>query len=724
MSYLLCFVNACNFLPSKEVEPLESVSLNENLVNGEKGAEVSTEKIVNTESDVSHRRQLSNNQNHHQIVGIGSGNFIANPTHQDTSQILENSDGEITLNFEDTDLREIVKVVLGDILAVNYLMDPKVAGKVTIGSTHPLNKSELIPLLDDILGMNGAVLVRSNDRYQVLSKKETLGGYLSAETDENNRKGGYRVQLIPLRHIAATEMQKILEPFIADGKDVRIDKRRNLLIVSGTAKQIRTIQDTIAIFDVDWLSGMSFGLYPLDYVDPKTMKSELDSIVGAIQGDTSSELLDGLVRTVPIERLNSILLVGSTLKALREIEIWLYRLDRPGEHVGQRLYVYDVKNAKALEIADILNNILGTSSTLSTSTLQSSQSTQLAPGLTPVEISENGVKQPALPSSTIPIQDTGLVLPNASSIEIIADDVRNALVVLSTPRDYKMVAETIKELDVAPLQVVIEASILEISLRDDLSYGVEWFFNNTIDGSERKSGRSTLDLGSTGINALSPGFSFTVVDAADQVRLALNALQNESEVNVLSSPSLMVLDKETAMINVGDEIPVPSRQSISNLDPSAPTVNEIQFRQTGITLTVTPRVNSGGLVTMEIKQEVSTAVSTTSSDIDAPTIQQRQVESVVAINSGDTIVLGGLIQNTQTDNEGGIPVLHKIPLIGKLFGQTSSENRRTEILVLITPRVIGDRDDAREITDEFRRRLRGLKPANDILQDTKVDSTS
>ncbi len=348
----------------------------------------------------------------------------------------------------------------------------------------------------------------------------------------------------------------------------------------------------------------------------------------------------------------------------------------------------------------------------------------MAPGLTPVEISENGVKQPALPSSTIPIQDTGLVLPNASSIEIIADDVRNALVVLSTPRDYKMVAETIKKLDVAPLQVVIEASILEISLRDDLSYGVEWFFNNTIDGSERKSGRSTLDLGSTGINALSPGFSFTVVDAADQVRLALNALQNESEVNVLSSPSLMVLDKETAMINVGDEIPVPSRQSISNLDPSAPTVNEIQFRQTGITLTVTPRVNSGGLVTMEIKQEVSTAVSTTSSDIDAPTIQQRQVESVVAINSGDTIVLGGLIQNTQTDNEGGIPVLHKIPLIGKLFGQTSSENRRTEILVLITPRVIGDRDDAREITDEFRRRLRGLKPANDILQDTKVDSTS
>jgi general secretion pathway protein D len=505
-------------------------------------------------------------------------------------------------------------------------------------------------------------------------------------------------------------MQKILEPFISNGDDIRIDIRRNLIVASGSPQELTLIQDTINIFDVDWLRGMSVGLYPLDYVDPKTMKTELDSIMGAVQGDTGTELLDGLVRTVSLERLNSILLIGSTPTALREVELWLHRLDTPGEHVGQRLYVYDVQNAKAIEIADILGDIFGRSST----SIPTQESAELAPGLTPVEIGNNNNNPSnvvnntqARNSATGDRGDSGLVLPNSDAIKIIADDVRNALVVLATPQDYKMVQEAIKKLDVVPLQVLIEASILEVSLRDDLSYGVEWFFKNGIDG---KRGRGTLDLGDSGIAALAPGFSFTVIDAADQVRLALNALQNESEIKVLSSPSLMVLDNQTAMINVGDEIPVPTRQSVSNIDPNSPTVNEIQFRQTGVTLTVTPRVNSGGLVTMEIKQEVSSAISTTSSNIDAPTIQQRQIESVVAINSGETIVLGGLIQNTQTENEGGIPGLHRIPIIGKLFGQTSNENRRTELLVLITPRVVRNRNEARNITNEFRRKLRGITP--------------
>ena len=377
-----------------------------------------------------------------------------------------------------------------------------------------------------------------------------------------------------------------------------------------------------------------------------------------------------------------------------------------------------MQNAKATEIGDILSQIFSTS----TSTTSNLRASELAPGLSPIEISSTNTDSDAKarPIGGGNVNESGIALPNSESIEIIADDVRNALVVLATPQDYKMVAEAIKKLDVIPLQVLIEASILEVSLRDDLSYGVEWFFKN---GLGDKRGRGTLDLGDSGISALSPGFSFTVIDAADQVRVALNALQNESEINVLSSPSLMVLDNQTAMINVGDEIPVPTRQSVSNIDPTSPTVNEIQFRQTGVTLTVTPRVNSGGLVTMEIKQEVSSAISTTSSNIDAPTIQQRQIESVVAINSGETIVLGGLIQNTQTENEGGLPGLHRIPLIGKLFGQTSNENRRTELLVLITPRVVRNRNEARSITNEFRNKLRGLAPPdNKLLPEEETSS--
>ena len=643
-----------------------------------------------------------------QILELGTGEFIAQPAKQE--KVRTTTDGEITLNFQDTDLREFIKVILSDVMEKNYVIDPKVGGKVTIETAKPIDTSELFPLLEKILAMNGAALVDSAGIYQILPKNQAAKGNISPSSIEKDVPGGYSVRIMPLRYIAAQEMQKVLEPFVAEGSDLRIDKKRNLIIVSGTQQELTVIQETIDIFDVDWLRGMSVGLYPLDYVDPKTMKTELDSIVGAVEGESGQELLGGLVRTVPIERLNSILLISSTPAALREVEIWIHRLDRPGDHAGKRLFVYNVQNAKATELGDILSHIFGSSSDTSTS---QRPEPELAPGLTPVEIANNEPQNQTQETATSnPVSrtrsaDSGVALPTGDAIEIIADDVRNALVVLATPQDYKMVELAIKKLDIVPLQVLIEASIIEVTLRDDLNYGVEWFFKNTIQRGGIREGRGTLDLGDTGLNPLT-GFSYSILDTAQDVRVAINALEEESEVNVLSSPSLMVLDNQTAIINVGDEIPVPTRQSVSNIDPNSPTVNEIQFRQTGVTLTVTPRVNSSGLVTMEIKQEVSNAVSTTSSNIDAPTIQQRQIESVVAINSGETIVLGGLIQETETDSQSGVPGLIKIPLIGKLFGQTRDESRRTELLVLLTPRVVRNKNEARGITDEFRRKLKGL----------------
>ena len=461
---------------------------------------------------------------------------------------------------------------------------------------------------------------------------------------------------------------------------------------------------------------MSVGLYPLDYVEPAILKTELDSVLAAIEADVhGSELLQGLVRIVPIDRLQSILLISSTSAALREVEIWVHRLDRPGISVDKRLYVYNVQNAKATDLGGILGQIFSTGKE-SVSTPE--REVQLAPGLSPVEITAKGdqaatgnpADSRAATNRTTSDGDGGVALPSSRSVEIIADDVRNALVILATPQDYRMVELALVKLDVVPLQVLIEASIIEVSLKDDLNYGIEWFFKNSIERGNVTEGRGTLDLGEPGLSALSPSFSYTIVDTAEQVRVALNALEQESEVNVLSSPSLMVLDNQTAYISVGDEIPVPARQSVSNINPDSPTVNEIRFRQTGVTLTVTPRVNSGGLVTMEIKQEVSNAVSTTSSEIDAPTIQLRQIESTVAINSGETIVLGGLIQDTQTNAESGIPILHRIPLLGKLFGQTRDEVRRTELLVMITPRVIRNRNEAKDVTEEFKRKLRGITP--------------
>jgi len=399
--------------------------------------------------------------------------------------------------------------------------------------------------------------------------------------------------------------------------------------------------------------------------------------------------------------------------ALREVENWVLRLDQPGEQIGQRLYVYKVQNAEATELANILGQIFGSSQSFGDTVSGIGTQTELAPGLVPVEIDsgEYGEKQYAVTSSAAPVSDDpGLALSRNGDIQIIADDVRNALVILSSPEDYQMIEATIKQLDTVPLQVLIEASIIEVTLTDDLSYGVEWFFKNALND---KQGIGTLDLGSVGISALAPGFSYTIIDSASNVRVALNALEDESEINVLSSPSLMVLDNQTARINFGDEIPVSTSESTSNLTGTAPTVNEIQYRKTGVTLTVTPRVNDSGLVTMEISQEVSDAVVTTTSTLDSPTIQTREIESVVAINSGETIVLGGLIRDAQSSGESGIPLLKDIPVLGNLFSTNSNESRRTELLVLITPRVVRNRNEARDITEEFRNKLKGLQPLVD-----------
>ena len=653
------------------------------------------------------------------IVEFADGPFIKapQPKRPDPAATAE---GDITLNFQGTDINEFVKVILSDLLNRSFVIDPQVSGSVTIETAKPLRQTDLFPLLEEILSINNAVIIEADGIYQILPRARAARGNLSPLTADIEIEGGYSIRVAPLQYIAAAEMGKILEPFVAEAGELRIDKQRNMLILGGTPKELARLQETIDIFDVDWLRGMSVGLYPLDHVTPVILKRELDEILGGMEGGGPDELLGGLVRTVALERLNAILLISATPTALKKAETWLYRLDRHGEQAGQNLYVYEVQNAKAVEIAKILSDIFDSKG-------KAAAPPSLAPGTTPVEITasaETADEQAAPAPAAGPVSASGrdLSVPAAGSVEIIADDTRNALVILATARAYRMIAAAIRKLDVVPLQVLIEASIVEVTLSGDLDYGIEWFFSNRIGRS--RGGRGSLDLGSRGVSALAPGFSYTIVNSAANVKVALNALESESDVNVLSAPSLMVLDNQTATINVGDEIPVPSRQSTSNTTPNAPTVNEIQFRNTGITLEVTPRVNNSGLVTMEIRQEVSNAIRTTSSTINAPTIQKRQIKSTVAINSGQTIVLGGLIRNSETENESGIPILQQTPVLGKLFGNTTIKSRRTELIVLLTPRVVRNQDDAKKITDEFRKKLYSLPPPVDATEPVGNDEAS
>ena len=299
-----------------------------------------------------------------------------------------------------------------------------------------------------------------------------------------------------------------------------------------------------------------------------------------------------------------------------------------------------------------------------------------------------------------------MTLSENSTIRIIADEINNALLIKATAHEYRLVQAALEQLDIVPLQVLVEATIAEITLTDELQFGLEWFFKNHL--GERKVGNLALDVGAAGLTALSPGFSYAILDNANAVRAVLNALAGESRVNILSSPSLMVLNNQTATINVGDEVPVTTQQQQATTGTST-IVNNIEFRDTGVLLTVTPRVNAGGLVTMEVEQEVSNVAAGTGNTL-TPTIQQRKITSTVAIDSGDTVVLGGLIRENTSVNQSGIPGLHRLPLVGPLFGSTTQDQRRTELVVLITPRAVQNRDSARRITEEFRRKMRVLQP--------------
>jgi general secretion pathway protein D len=299
----------------------------------------------------------------HSIVEIGTGQYISPSAFTLDTKLTatgkkeDPEEGDITLNFQGTDIREFIKVILGDVLNYNYVIDQQVGGTVTIDTAIPLQEEELFPLLEKVLAMNNAAIIKSDGVYNILPKSKVVRGNLVPTTTTTQTGSGYSVRIIPLTFIAALEMQKILEPFVPEGGEIRVDKRRNLLILGGTANELNALQETIEIFDVDWMRGMSIGLTPLEYVDPKTLKTELDSILVGAEGSAKDELLDGLVRTIAIERLNSILLISATPTALYEAEAWVERLDIPGEAVGQRLYVYNVQNAKATDLADILGNI-------------------------------------------------------------------------------------------------------------------------------------------------------------------------------------------------------------------------------------------------------------------------------------------------------------------------------------------------------------------------------
>ena len=636
--------------------------------------------------------------------------------------------GDITLNFEEADMREFVRVVFEDILKQNYLIDPQVKGKVTLHTTYPVTEDSLVPIVESVLQLNGAAVVFQQGLFKVvpIADAPSQADATVANGQQSPRGPGFTVQIVPLRYVAASEIEKIITPLIPKGGTISVLEARNLLVLSGPQYRVKQMLNTVKIFDVDWLKGMSFGLFRLQYAEAGMLVGELENLIGS-QANTP---LAGIVQLTPIEQLNAVLVVTHNPRYMDEMSKLISQFDLGTEGTpGQRLFVYHLKNGKAENIASTLQQIYGLGEGAEVAA-PSAKISQLPPGesanvfqtaeavsklppplqagtgaggdyprTAPLTGPGAGQRKPPEGAAQRRVARAQTDLAVQNPINIIADQDSNALLIMASPRDYRGIEAVIKQLDAPPRQVLIEATIAEVTLSDTLDYGVRWFL---ADG--------TYELG---FNAPVPtaaggdGLTLAVFSNNNNARAFIDLLASKTDVKFLSAPQVMVLDNNTANIRVGDQIPVTVRTSTSTVTADAPAVSEVQFRDTGTLLSVTPRINAGGQVTMEISQEVSIPGSEPAVGGGGNVaISQRSISSSVVVQSGQTVVLGGLILETRNQGRAGIPLLMDIPWIGNLFSTTSIDTFRTELLVMITPQVIEDEAGTQAIYNEMREKMK------------------
>ncbi len=657
----------------------------------------------------------------------GSGQLVAPPASNDAGRPgippITTSEGGYSLNFVEAELPEVVRAVLEDALGLNYSIDPRVQGTVTLQTSRALRREQVLPTLEEVLRMSGAALIESDGLLQVVPGEQVgrLASNFSFGADPGR---GQSVRVLPLQFVSATEIEALLKPFVSNPEGVQVDRARNLLFVTGSQRELASVTGLASTLDVNGLSGMSFALIPLRNVAPETMIGELDAIFNDPQGP----VLADLVRFVSIERMNAVLIITKQARYLDEARSWVARLDQ-GNADAENVHVYYVQNRRAADLAEILSEIFaaeGVEVTTGTS--------GLAPNLTPVTLDSGNFDADAegspLAAASAAEGSAGraggagaapggaISLGGTGRIRIMADEDSNALVTLATTESYKTVEAAIRQLDILPLQVMIEATIAEVTLNDDLELGLRWFFESGRANSSVTFTDAATSTGAAALGSAFPGFSY-VFDSGN-IRATLNALRGMTDVKFLSAPTLLVLDNQTARLQVGDEVPVATQTSVGTTDANAPIVNTIEFRDTGVILDITPRVNASGLVILEIEQEVSEVTETTTSGIDSPTIQQRKVKSTIAVYNQDTIALGGLIRDRIEKATTGVPVLSEIPVLGNLFKSIDDSASRTELLVLIKPQVVRNQDDARAVTEELREKLRGLIEDSERPDDGRI----
>lgn len=623
--------------------------------------------------------------------------------------------GDVTLNFVDTDIREVARTILGKTLRLNYTVDPAVKGTATFESGTPLSPPELLSALETMLNQNGATLTERNGIYAVvpIAVAGATNTVASASTP------GAGTQVVALRYASAAQLAKVLEPYVAEGGKISPDPGRNALIVRGDAAVRKALTDLIRAFDVDALAGQSFALFPVGDGDPGKLAAALEKVLHA-EGEGS---LAGVVRVIPLERANAVLVASAQPRYLDAARRFFRLAGRAEDATARTWHVYYVKNGRSADLEPILRRAFAPRSAAAAP----AEAPITAPGAQPVVMGPGAQAQTgalggagarmgsaaagglAGPAATTPMRSTAAApiqtpateplspeaagAPAESGIRIIADRRNSALLIYATPSEYSVIEGMLRKIDIVPLQVLIEATIAEVTLNDALQYGTQFFFTaNHVD----------LTLGAT--PTLPTGFAGFAVSKSPH--FLLQALADVTQVRVLSAPRLLVFDNEPARLQVGQEVPILTGTATSTLAAGAPIVNSIDYHSTGVIMDVTPRVNSGGLVTLDIAQEVSdVAPPAVNTATGSPTFDDRIVRTRLAVQDGQTVGVAGLIHDTVQEENSGLPFLKDIPLIGSLLSTQNNKRMRTELLVLITPHVVHDQRDARALTVDLRNEL-------------------
>ena len=724
----------------------------------------------------------------------GTGVFINPAAAHGKSGGAANQGGTITFNFDNQPVQAAVKAILGDVLHANYSIAPDVKGTVTFATSQPVTQAEVLPILQMLLSWTGNALVQRGGGYLVVPVDQAAPGNLVPGLGAVSPGAGYAARLFPLHYVSAPAMRELLKPFAEPKAFLLVDPLRNLLVMGGTPDELANYQRIVRTFDVDWLRGMSVDVIPLQHVQAEDLVSQLNTMFreqangspveapskGSAVATSTSGIgqagnLSSMVRLIPLKQSNSLVVITSQPSYIDEVRRLVTTIDN-GAGNSSGLYVYNVLNVKASDLARHLNELFGNN----TGGNAQNESGAVAPGFSPLEQTSRGGlgAQQGFGSFTSGSgtsgslggsgseetgsgsfgagmvsgatqsrrqQQAGLnnfAFTTSEGVRIAAVNENNQLLIRARPGEWEKLLPVIQRLDEKPLQVQIETRVLEVNLTGEFQFGVQYYLGGLI-GTQPGSPPNTNESyhrhqGAVGLggvqydpNAANPPALFYSF-AGNKLQFAVQALEQSGDAKVLSAPSTVVLNNQETTFKVGEKIPVVQNYYVPGLGSGSSTgntsVGQVQYIDTGVLLDVVPRVSPGGLVYLDVQQIVSKP--TTRDQYGNYTITNRALSTEVAVQSGQTVLLGGLIQQTDTNQDNGVPFLNRIPFLGRLFGTTDRNKTRTELIVLITPRIIRNPEDARRITDEYETQFESLKPilpkagATPVSEDTSATRAS